>query len=102
MQEITNGCNALEEHLKVVCQSLECSHDVRGRNLSVSSPTRARRQSASGVPDDSGSVTETPRRMQAEALLLEWHERLVQEKEQLAEAIQLLSSSVITVRVLQM
>jgi hypothetical protein len=40
--------------------------------------------------------------MQAEALLLEWHERLVQEKEQLAEAIQLLSSSVITVRVLQM
>jgi hypothetical protein len=100
LQEVNNGCNTLEEQLKSACYLVSCSHDVRGRQLSVSSPTRTRSRSVSGVPDEGMGIAETPGRMQTEAFLAEWHVRLSQEKEQLAEAIQLLSTSVNNVRIM--
>lgn len=92
VQEVNKGCEALAAQLESVHYLVSMTQDLRvGRSIGVASPTRSRSKS---VVSDEPQVPEMSGRMQAEVLLAEWQEKIAQEKESLAESIQLLAASV--------
>ena len=98
---MNKGCDLLESQLEGLVYLIASAQDARGRARDAalnSSPTRSRSRPVLAAAEDLTGAADAPGRWQAQAVLAEWQERLAQEKEQLAEAIQSLSASVNNVR----